>query len=113
MRRIFGKRGQNLWKIPSFTWMTLSEPSITNNAEPSNQFKVSNGVPIEEVKCSDQLSHLKIFTESCFNNEEFTSLLAYKKIKKIKKTQKMVSATQKLLKMPQFFAFPLHNANVQ
>lgn len=88
--------------------MTLSKPSITNNAEPSNQFKVSNGVPVEEVKCSDQLSHLKIFTESCFNNEEFTSLLAYQKIKII---QKMVSATPKLL-MSQFFAFPLHNANV-
>jgi hypothetical protein len=104
------KRGQNLWKIPSFIWMTLSKPSITNNAELSSQFKVSNGVPIEEVKCSDQLSHLKIFTESCFNNEEFTSLLAYQKIQI---TQKMVSATPKLLKMSQFFAFPLYNANVQ
>jgi hypothetical protein len=90
--------------------MTLSKPSITNNAEPSNQFKISNGVPVEEVKCSDKFSHLKIFTESCFNNEEFTSFLAYQKIKK---TKKMVSATPKLLKMSEFFAFPLHNAKVQ
>jgi len=65
--------------------MTLSKPSITNNAEPSNQFKVNNEVPIEEVKCSDQLRHLRIFAESCFNNEEFTSLLTYQNIQKLKK----------------------------
>jgi len=79
------KRRHNLWKIPSFTWMTLSKLSITNNAEPSNQFKVTNGVPIEEVKCSDQLSHLKILTESCFNNEEVTIVIAYQEIQKLKK----------------------------
>lgn len=79
------RSGQNLWKISHFTWMTLSKPSKMNDAEPSNQFEVSNGVPNDEVKCSDQLSHLQIFKESCFNIEEFTSLLTYQKSQKLKK----------------------------
>jgi hypothetical protein len=72
---------------------------------------VSNGVPIDEVKCFDQLSHLKLFTESRFNDGIVHWFISRPENLK---TQEMVSATQKLLKISQFFfAIPPPNVNVQ
>jgi len=40
-----------------------SEPPKWNDVEPSVPFLINKGVPIDDVKCFDQLCHLKKFRE--------------------------------------------------
>jgi hypothetical protein len=49
----------NLGNISHFTWMTVSDSPNWKDVEPSVQLLINNGVPPDDIKCFDQLSHLK------------------------------------------------------
>jgi hypothetical protein len=94
-----------------FTWMTLSDPPKRNNVETCIQYLLSIGVAVDDVECFDQLV-IKKSTESRFNNEKFTSLLAHQKWTRYLKTQQNCKCHSELLKLSQLFATSPHNANV-
>ena len=78
------------------------------------KFLVDKGVQIDDVKCFDQFSNLKKFTESLNTDQEFHSLLAHQKWIKYISQSKCVECNSELLKSAQFFfAIPSHNANVE
>ena len=57
--------------------MTCCEAPNWNEVEPSAHVLINNVVPVDDIKCFDQLSHLKKFTVSHLSDEDFTSLLAH------------------------------------
>ncbi|KAK1881409.1 Virion host shutoff protein [Dissostichus eleginoides] len=67
------------WMTPmeefsTFTWMDLSEPPEWNDVEACIKFLGEKGVVIDDVKCFDQVTNLKRFTERCNCDEEFSGL---------------------------------------
>jgi hypothetical protein len=42
-----------------FMWMTLSESPNWNDVKRSVQLLINREVPMDDIKCLDQLSHLK------------------------------------------------------
>lgn len=98
-----------------FRWITLSETPNWSDVEPCIKYLLDKGVQIDDVKCFDQVSNLKKFTESCNSDEEFSNyLLAHQKWTKYFEKSKNIECHSELLKIAQFFfAIPSHNANVE
>ncbi|CAM2106241.1 unnamed protein product [Caretta caretta] len=97
-----------------FRLITLSEAPNWSDVEPCIKYLINKGVQIDDVKCFDQVSNLKKFTESCNSDEEFSNLLAHQKWTKYFEKSKNTEYHSELLKIAQFFfAIPSHNANVE
>lgn len=79
-----------------------------NNVELSVQFLINKGVPVDDVKCFDQLSHVKKF--SVVNS--LVSLSTHQKWTICFENSKNGKCQSELLKILQFFfAVPAHSAN--
>ncbi|KAK1879484.1 Catalase isozyme 1 [Dissostichus eleginoides] len=68
------------WMTPmeefsTFTWMDLSEPPEWNDVEACIKFLGEKGVVIDDVKCFDQVTNLKRFTERASGPRRGTSCL--------------------------------------
>ncbi|CAM2119505.1 unnamed protein product [Caretta caretta] len=97
-----------------FKWITLSETLNWSDVEPCIKYLIDKVVQIDDVKCFDQVSNLKKFTESCNSDEEFSNLLAHQEWTKYFEKSKNIECHSELLKIAQFFfAIPSHNANVE
>ena len=97
-----------------FTWMALGKTPEWKEVESCVKFLLDKGVQIDDVKCFDQFSNLKKFTESLNGDQEFHSLLAHQKWTKYISQSKCVECHSELLNIAQFFfAIPSHNANVE
>ena len=97
-----------------FLWMALGETPNWNDVESCVKYLIDKGVPIDDVKCFDQFSNLKKFTESCNSDEEFKNLLAHQKWTRYFENSKNIECHSELLKIAQFFfAIASHNANVE
>ncbi|KAJ4938877.1 hypothetical protein JOQ06_028343 [Pogonophryne albipinna] len=107
------------WMTPmeefsTFTWMDLSEPPEWNDVEACIKFLGEKGVVIDDVKCFDQVTNLKRFTERCNRDEEFSGLQVHQKWTKYFEKAKSIACYSELLKIAQFvFALSSHNANVE
>ena len=107
------------WMTPmeefsTFMWMDLSEPPDWNDVEACIKYLGEKGVPIDDVKCFDQVTNLKKFTERCNSDEEFIGLQVHQKWTKYFEKAKSIACYSELLKIAQFvFALPSHNANVE
>ncbi|MEQ2202200.1 hypothetical protein XENOCAPTIV_027038 [Xenoophorus captivus] len=67
------------WMTPmeefsTFMWMDLSEQPNWNDLEARIKYQGETGVPVDDVKCFDQVTNLKEFTERCSNDEKFSGL---------------------------------------
>ena len=77
-----------------FTWMGLNDPPNWNDIEYFVQFLLNNGLPFDDIKCFEEVGDMKKFMASCFNDEEFTTLVLYQKWTKCFENSEMASATQ-------------------
>ncbi|KAK1875364.1 Nonribosomal peptide synthetase ecdA [Dissostichus eleginoides] len=101
-------------EFSTFTWMDLSEPPEWNDVEACIKFLGEKGVVIDDVKCFDQVTNLKRFTERCNRDEEFSGLQVHQKWTKYFEKAKSIACYSELLKIAQFvFALSSHNANVE
>ncbi|CAM2105064.1 unnamed protein product [Caretta caretta] len=82
-----------------------------SDVEPCIKYLIDKRVQIDDVKCLDQVSNLKKFTESSNSDEEFDNVLAHQKWTKYFEKSKNIECHSELLKIAQFFfAIPSHNA---
>lgn len=96
-----------------FMWMDMSEPLKWDDVEACIKYLGEKGVPIDDVKCFDQVANLKKFIESC-SDDEFMGLQVHQKWTKYFEKAKSIACYSELLKIAQFvFALPSHNANVE
>uniref|UniRef100_A0AAR2KN72 HAT C-terminal dimerisation domain-containing protein n=1 Tax=Pygocentrus nattereri TaxID=42514 RepID=A0AAR2KN72_PYGNA len=97
-----------------FMWMDMSEPLKWNDVEVCIKYLGEKGVPIDDVKCFDQVANLKKFIESCSDDDAFMGLQVHQKWTKYFEKAKSIGCYSELLKIAQFaFALPPHNANVE
>nr|XP_033948870.1 zinc finger protein 583-like [Pseudochaenichthys georgianus] len=90
------------WMTPmeefsTFTWMDLSEPPEWNDVEACIKFLGEKGVVIDDVKCFDQVTNLKRFTERCNRDEEFSGLQVHQKWTKYFEKVKSIAYVQQLV----------------
>uniref|UniRef100_A0A0F8AZA3 HAT C-terminal dimerisation domain-containing protein n=3 Tax=Larimichthys crocea TaxID=215358 RepID=A0A0F8AZA3_LARCR len=97
-----------------FMWMDMSEPPTWDDVEACIKYLGEKGVPIDDVKCFDEVVNLKRFVESRGDDNEFMGLQVHQKWAKYFEKAKSIAAYSELLKIAQFvFALPAHNANVE
>ncbi|KAJ4928326.1 hypothetical protein JOQ06_016118 [Pogonophryne albipinna] len=114
MSGVSGEVDDSHGRVLTFTWMDLSEPPEWNDVEACIKFLGEKGVVIDDVKCFDQVTNLKRFTERCNRDEEFSGLQVHQKWTKYFEKAKSIACYSELLKIAQFvFALSSHNANVE
>uniref|UniRef100_A0A8C4T0E1 Uncharacterized protein n=1 Tax=Erpetoichthys calabaricus TaxID=27687 RepID=A0A8C4T0E1_ERPCA len=107
------------WMTPmeefsTFMWMDLSEPPNWNDVEACINYLGEKGVAVDDVKCFDQVTNLRKFTETCNHDEEFSGLQVHQKWTKYFEKAKSIACYSELLTIAEFvFALPSHNANVE
>ncbi|CAM2108112.1 unnamed protein product [Caretta caretta] len=83
-----------------FRWITLSETLNYSDVEPCIKYLINKRVQMDDVKCFDQVSNLKKFTESCNSDDEFSNyLLAHQKWAKYFEKSKNIECHSELLKI--------------
>ena len=94
--------------------MDLTETSDWNDAEACTVHLREKGVPVDDVKCFNQFTNLKSFTERCNYDWEVKLLQARQKvIKHFEQAKSFESYIEQLKIALIFFAFPYHNAHVE
>ncbi|CAM4571952.1 unnamed protein product [Leuciscus chuanchicus] len=97
-----------------FMWMDLSEKPDWNDVETCIKYLREKGVHIDDVKCFDQFTNLKKFSERSNNDGEFKGKQVHQMWTEYFERAKSVQNHSELLKIAQFvFALPSHNANVE
>lgn len=105
---------QPMKEFSCFMWMSLKESLEWNKIEPSIKFLQDRDVPIDDVKCFDQLCNLKKFVNMHKNNGEFSDLQPYQKWTKYFESSTDITRHSELLKIAEFlFSISPHNANVE
>ena len=92
------------WMTPmeefsTFMWMDMSEPPDWDDVEVCIKYLREKGVPIDDVKCFDQVANLKRFVERCNNDEEFIGLQVHQKWTKYFEKAKSIECYSELLKI--------------
>lgn len=101
-------------EFSTFMWMDLTEPPNWNDVEACIKYLGEKGVPDDDVKCFDQVTNLRKFTERCNHDEEISGLQVHQKWTKYFEKAKSTACYSELLKIAQFvFALPSHNANIE
>lgn len=100
-------------EFSTFMLMDISEPPDWNDVEACIKYLREKGVPIDDVKCFDQVTNLKKIIER-YNSDEFIGLQVHQKWTKYFEKAKSIACYSELLKISQFvFALLSHNANVE
>ncbi len=61
-------------EFSTFMWVDMSEPPDWNDVEACIKYLREKGMPIDDVKCFDQVANLKNIIERCNSDEEFIGL---------------------------------------
>lgn len=101
-------------EFSTFMWIDLTEPPNWSDVEACIKYLREEGVPVDDVKCFDQVTNLRKFTEKCNHDEEFSGLHVHRKWTEYFEKAKSTACYSELLKIAQFvFALPSHNANIE